>query len=443
MQQAGIHKMWSELAHDPVEALDTDQHARLMKSLAIHAEALRSLDPESEALDYAAHLGSRGLDLGDLASLPGEDRETRLLEALAAYEEALHFFTPAAAPLDYAGTQNNRGLVLHDLAGLPDQDRRLRLTQALAAYDEALRFRVSDRLPLDYAATQGSRGNVLGDLAGLPGEDRRLRLTRALAAYDEALRFYPIDTAPFDHAAIQNNRRAVLRDLSDLPGEDRRARLGQSLHAAWLALSTFQKIEHESYSQLAANALGQIGAQAGDFFPALWAELNAGEPPLWLAEYMQWQRVPQSLRAALAVHGQARKRAEVTDTLVEWQTAVASGQQIIHHPQADELPLNIDNLRTDVAECWYNLGFAFYKQKRLAEARAAFGEALCLRPNFASWHCDRALTNIRLGDVAAAEADLSRVAQLEPDHPRLESLQGELAEARRERTQRTQETRGD
>jgi hypothetical protein len=84
--------------------------------------------------------------------------------------------------LDYAMTQNNRGTVLGDLASLPDEDRRQRLMAALHAFDAALEHYRPDTAPLDYAMTQNNRGTVLGDLASLPDEDRRQRLMAALQA---------------------------------------------------------------------------------------------------------------------------------------------------------------------------------------------------------------------------------------------------------------------
>ncbi|HYO59077.1 hypothetical protein, partial [Archangium sp.] len=60
-------------------------------------------------------------------------RAQRLVQALEAYGEALRFRTPDTAPLDYAQTQNNRANLLGELASLPGENRLERLAEALRA----------------------------------------------------------------------------------------------------------------------------------------------------------------------------------------------------------------------------------------------------------------------------------------------------------------------
>jgi len=85
-------------------------------------------------------------------------------------------------------------------------------------------------------------------------------------------------------------------------------------------------------------------------------------------------------------------------------------------------------MRADVASCRNQIGVLLSKQEKHAEALAAFGEAIKLQPNKAMWQRNHAGENIELGDFAAAETDLARAAELEPDHPRLAELRKELKE---------------
>jgi hypothetical protein len=259
-----------------------DRPARLVESLAAYDEALKYRRPDTAPLDYATMQNNRANVLLDIATLPNEDRRGRLLEALAAHEAALEYRRPETAPLAYATTQNNRGLVLSDIATLPNEDRRGRLLEALAAYEAALEYLRPETAPLDYATTQNNRAAVLRSIATLPNEDRRGRLLEALAAYDETLKYWQPDTAPLNYAGTQVNLAILFRAFANLPDEDRRTFLLKSLLCAHTALSLFEKLGHAPYAQKAANQLRQIGEEAGELFPELWAELKVGEPPEWL-----------------------------------------------------------------------------------------------------------------------------------------------------------------
>jgi len=409
-----------------------EQGLLLLQALAANDAELHRHSPDTNPVEYAVAKGNRGLLLQDLANLPSEDRRARLLQALAAFDEALLFFSSDTNPLDYAGTQNNRGLVLSALANLSNEDRQARLLQSLAAYDEAVRFRQPETVPLEYAAVQSSRGLMLSALADLPGEDRRALLERAAVAYAEALQFYDLNNAPFEHAAVQINQSRVLCDLAKLSDENRFELLNQALGGSWSALAIFQRLHQDYYAQLAANTAGKICVQAGEFFPTIWDSLNGGEIPTWLTEYVQWQRVPSAFRAATQLYGELRKRADAEDTVVAWQQVIAIGQQIALLPN-DDLPAAIHQIHANAADAWHNLGFLFYKLKRMAEAQAAFGEAIRLQPDVAHWYCDRATTDLRLGYFVDAKTDLARAAELDPEQPRLEKLRQELNDARLQR----------
>ena len=353
------------------------------------------------------------------------DWATRLVAATQTADDA-----PAAKGAAL-GTLAN---ALSRLATLPNEDRQARLVESLAAYDEALKHYRPDTAPLDYAMTQNNRANRLSELASLPGEDRRARLVESLAAYDEALKYRRPDTAPLDYAMTQGNLANLFRAFATLPEEDRRAHLLNALRCAYTALSLFEQLGHAPYAQQAANQLRQLGEEAGELFPELWAELKVGEPPEWLAGVLAQSRafaaLPEDLRRALASFVEARQRAEADNSVEAWRVAALAGQALLDHPEASQIPFDADGLRADVANSWNNAGNVLSEQEKHAEALAAFGEAIKLQPNKAMWRRNHTGTLIDLGDIAAAEAGLARAAELEPEHPRLAELRQEMEERR-------------
>ena len=68
-----------------------------------------------------------------------------------------------------------------------------------------------------------------------------------------------------------------------------------------------------------------------------------------------------------------------------------------------------------LANALHNLGVVWIEQNRLAEARAAFSEALAAQPQKQNSYVARGLAEFRLGDYAAAEADFATGASLAPD----------------------------
>jgi protein O-mannosyl-transferase len=68
-----------------------------------------------------------------------------------------------------------------------------------------------------------------------------------------------------------------------------------------------------------------------------------------------------------------------------------------------------------LANAFHNLGVVWIEQNRLAEARAAFTEALSAQPQKQNSYVARGLAEFRLGDYAAAEADFAKGASLTPD----------------------------
>jgi hypothetical protein len=412
-----------------------DRGGRLKESLAAYEAALEYRRPETAPLDYATTQNNRALVLSAIATLAGEDRGGRLKDALAAYEAALEYRRPETAPLDYATTQNNRALVLSDIATLAGEDRGGRLKESLAAYEAALEYRRPETAPLDYAQTQNNRALVLSDIATLAGEDRGGRLKESLAAYEAALEYRRPETAPLAYAMTQGNLANLFRAFAALPEEDRRAHLLNALRCAYTALSLFERVGHAPYAQQAARQLRQLGEEAGELFPELWAELKVGEPPEWLAEVLAQSRafaaLPEDLRRALGTFVEARQRAEEEKSAEAWQATALAGQALFDHPEASQLQFEAEQLRAEVASCWNQLGYILSdEQKKPAEALAAFGEAIKLQPDKAMWHRNYTGALIDLGDLAAAEAGLARATELEPEHPRLAELRREMEERR-------------
>ena len=139
-------------------------------------------------------------------------------------------------------------------------------------------------------AAFGTRGNALARMATLPdepdkpGQSRRARLFEALAAYDEALEHRRPEVAPLDYAMALGNDAISLCQIAAISGEDRRGRLAEALRCAYTAIAVFVRMEHGPYRRQAVDLLQWIRAGAGELFVELWAELDVGEPPEWLAD---------------------------------------------------------------------------------------------------------------------------------------------------------------
>ncbi len=232
----------------------------------------------------------------------------------------------------------------------------------------------------------------------------------------------------------QSNLANLFSAFAALPEGERRAHLLNALRCAYTALSLFERLGHAPYTQHAANQLRQLGEEAGELFPELWAELKVGEPPEWLAGVLAQSRafaaLPEELRRALGTFVEARQQAEEAKSAEAWQAAALAGQSLLDHPEAGQLPFDAEQLRNDVASCWNMAGNFLSEQEKHAEALTAFGEAIKLQPDFAMWHRNHTGTLIDLGDFAAAEAGLARAAELEPEHPRLAELRREMEERR-------------
>lgn len=185
-------------------------------------------------------------------------------------------------PASLARALGTLGNALSRAASLPGEARRERLLQARQAYEQALEYRRPETAPLGYATTQNNLGALLGELAPLPGEVRRERLLQAQQAYEQALEHWRPETAPLDYAMTQGNLGLLFLDMSAWPEEDRRARLSQALKHTYEAWMIFDQAGHAPYAQRAADTLRNICQASGEQFPALWAELNVGEPPEWL-----------------------------------------------------------------------------------------------------------------------------------------------------------------
>lgn len=68
-----------------------------------------------------------------------------------------------------------------------------------------------------------------------------------------------------------------------LLGEDRHQRLSGALRVSRQAVTLFAQLQHEQFFAISQNTLRQLAAGCADGFATLWAGLNAGPTPEWLA----------------------------------------------------------------------------------------------------------------------------------------------------------------
>ena len=93
-----------------------------------------------------------------------------------------------------------------------------------------------------------------------------------------------------------------------------------------------------------------------------------------------------------------RRKNRLAEAVVELQLAVQYAQD-----------------PAQLANAFHNLGVVWIEQNKLAEARAAFTEALTAQPQKQNSYVARGLAEFRMGDYAAAEADFATGASLSPD----------------------------
>jgi len=344
------------------------------------------------------------------------------------------------------------------------------LLAALAAYDEALLYRRPDTAPLDYAMTQGNLANLFLAFASLPEEDRRTYLLKALRCAYTALSFFEqIGHAPYAQQAARQ-----LRQISEEAGELFLAlwtELNVGQPPEWLtapapddallqAIADFINAPSLAQMRTVAEANPVLSAeQVEPVFASLLQQYQGNEEAVAQITQRrdllracreqgvkavfdalegaqsgaaQLAALPEALRVAFVAYLEARQRAEQEKTAEAWQAAARLGNDLLAHPDASRLPIPDDQLREQAASDWNQLGYILSDElKKPADALAAFAEAIRLQPEEAMYHRNHASTNVELGNFDAAEADLARAAELEPDHPRLADLRRELEEARK------------
>jgi tetratricopeptide (TPR) repeat protein len=434
----------SDLASLPGE----DRGGRLRQALAAYDEALALR--RDVPLAYAQTQNNRAVLLSDLASLPGEDRGGRLRQALAAYDEALAKLRDV--PLDYAATQNNRAVLLSDLASLPGEDRGGRLRQALAAYDEALALRRD--VPLDYAQTQNNRAVLLSALASLPGEDRGGRLREALRCAAEAVFLFD----QLQHVQYLEVGRRVLRDIRSECGDDFLAlwaAAGLGDPPDWLddapdeeipaLLQTFVQVQDAeqmiAFWQAVPSAMEEPFMAAVEALIAQTEQAGDGETVKALRSRLEGFRAiragaarsitaGQPLLALLQEYQEALQAADAEQPQVTpWQAVVALGERLLAMQAGAENLLDWDSVRQQVASDYNTLGNAHDRAGDVPAALAAFQRAAALQPDFAMFRRNVASTLIDLGRLNEARAAIDQARALEPDAPRLEQLEAQLAAA--------------
>ena len=434
LRYAATQNNRAALLRDLAELPGEDRAGWLRAALAAYDTALRFYTPETVPFDHAWTQNNRAVVLQDLARLPGEDRGGRLREALAACDAALRFRTPETAPLRYAATQNNRAALFQDLAELAGEDRRTRLLEALDAYNTPLHFCTPEAASLQYAATQNNRAVVLRDLAELAGEDRSRRLHEALESYDAALRFRTPETTPLDYAMTINNRAILLRDLAALPVENRLAHLREALRLGWEALGWFERLAHMPSTETARQVLRSTKKACGADFAALWAGLEVGPPPAWLADEASLQTDIPELRAfkqRLQQYGTLLEAAaESQNDIAAWQAAAAAGEALLEPKFASLSQVNRDALLDHLARTYIGLALAYDDVGQWEQALAANDRAVALQPDVALLRRNRTSLLMSLGRWEEAVEELERARGLEPEAPSLVELEADLAKAR-------------
>jgi tetratricopeptide (TPR) repeat protein len=191
-----------------------------------------------------------------------------------------------------------------------------------------------------------------------------------------------------------------------------------------------------------------IEEQCGETFPELWAELELGEMPEGLSSpvrkpasffakigmvFQAIRDTPRRFRQARALMAwfeESRRQAERENTIQAWQSAVSAGEQVMRAFHPSLMRFGLDLIRSDLADRWNHLGTLLSDEGKYMDALAAYANAIRLQPDEAMYHRNRASVNIDSGNWEAAEADLKRAEELEPEHPRLVELRQWLEDKR-------------
>jgi hypothetical protein len=112
------------------------------------------------------------------------------------------------------------------------------------------------------------------------------------------------------------------------------------------------------------------------------------------------------------------------------------GYELIHEAQQESRPIDWNEVarnflmatrvRKGFVRAWNNLGVAYVRLGRLADARACYEEAIALDPEFASPRTNLGILLMESGDLKAAYASFNEAARLDPDSPRTHYHRGLL-----------------
>lgn len=232
----------------------------------------------------------------------------------AAVERAIQLYRECLALADqsedverWALTQNSLGVALTRLGLMVTGETNLDIfNQAVVAYEAALGVFARDTMELDWAMTQNNLGaarRALGERLSGPAGVSQLR--QSVAAYQSALEVYRRDMMLIDWAMAQSNLGRALQTLAQrVRGPSRLTFLTQAVtaHEAALEVRTREAMPTEwarTQTFLVA-ALGQIGAETGDFEPAL-AKRNDLIAALEIAERVEDVAMVNGVRNLLRV----------------------------------------------------------------------------------------------------------------------------------------------
>jgi tetratricopeptide (TPR) repeat protein len=142
--------------------------------------------------------------------------------------------------------------------------------------------------------------------------------------------------------------------------------------------------------------------------------------------------MPDALRELFEKFSAAREAAEKIETGDAWRAAAQLGEALLAHNDAARLPYTPKQWHAELANMWNHTGIILNNANNFADARAAFDNAIQHQPGNATLHRNRAGAHIELGNFDAAEADIARATELEPEHIALNELRAELQKKRTE-----------
>ena len=180
----------------------------LEDAISAFGEALKLLNPDTAAMQWAMVQNGLGNALGSLGQRCSDDK--LLQQSIEAFEQALTKQSEDSCAHDWASTMNNLAAVLQSL-GRKQSDPKL-LKRSVNSYKAVLRVWTRTDVPLDWATTMDNLGTALRNL----GEYRRGpgTLKQAVAAYNSALAERYRELVPNDWAMTHNNLGAALHRLA-------------------------------------------------------------------------------------------------------------------------------------------------------------------------------------------------------------------------------------